>query len=102
MSFDHVAEYPRAGAADLAVLPLADSSIDLAVLSLALIGTNWADSLAEAVRVVAPGGRIVVTELAGGPRSIEAVTAVLAARGCARARVYERGPFVDVEAHHDG
>jgi predicted nucleotidyltransferase len=56
------------------------------------------EHLAEAARIVVPGGRVVVSELAGGPRSCEAIAAALAARGCPDARARPRGPFVDVEA----
>lgn len=97
-AFDHVAADGRAIAADLAALPVADASFDIAVLSIALVGTNWADSLAEAARIVAPGGRVVISELAGGPRSGEAIVATLAQRNCPGARTRSRGPFVDVEA----
>jgi predicted nucleotidyltransferase len=85
-------------AADLAHLPLGDASVDLAVLSMALIGTTWADHLAEAARILAPGGRVVITELAAGPRSAEPIVAALAALGLGDARVRPRGPFVDLDA----
>jgi predicted nucleotidyltransferase len=97
-SFDHRAADDHAIAADLAALPLGDASVDLAVVSLALVGANWPDTLAEAARVVGPGGRVVVTELAAGARSLEAITAALAERGLAGATARSRGPFVDVDA----
>jgi predicted nucleotidyltransferase len=85
-------------AADLAHLPLGDASVDLAVLSMALIGTTWADHLAEAARIVAPGGRVIVTELATGRRSTESIVAALAALGLAEPHMRRRGPFVDLAA----
>jgi len=96
-SFDHLAADDRAIAADLAALPLGEASVDLAVVSLALIGTNWRDTLAEAARVVVPGGRVLVAELVAGPRSVEAITAALAERGLTGATVRSRGPFVDLD-----
>ena len=84
--------------ADLAALSLADHSADLAVLSLALVGANWSDYLAEAARVIAPGGRALVTELASGPRSIDAILAALAGHGLAVRERRSRGPFVDLDA----
>jgi len=97
-SLDHRAEDDRTIVADLAELPLGDGCVDLAVLSLALIGSNWADYLAEAARIVGPGGRVLVTELATGPRAAAAIAAVLAERGLAATAIRPRGPFIDLEA----
>lgn len=44
-------------------IPLADSSIDLAIFCLALMGTNWVMSLIEASRVVRPGGELWIAEI---------------------------------------
>lgn len=44
-------------------IPLADSSIDLAIFCLALMGTNWVMSLIEAARVVRPGGELWIAEI---------------------------------------
>jgi SAM-dependent methyltransferase len=97
-SIDHLADGAGAIAADLAALPLADASVDLAVLALALIGTDWAAHLAEAARIAAPGGRVLVTELAAGPRSPAAIAAALAAHGLPGAAIRQRGRFVDLDA----
>jgi len=49
---------------DLTALPLQDGELDLALLSLVLhYLPNPADALAEAARVVQPGGRVVVVDL---------------------------------------
>lgn len=44
-------------------IPLADSSIDLAIFCLALMGTNWVMSLIEAARIVRPGGELWIAEI---------------------------------------
>ena len=49
--------------ADIAKLPLADGSIDVAVICLALMGTNWIEFVEEAGRVVRWGGECWVTEI---------------------------------------
>lgn len=48
---------------DIAHLPLADSSVDVAIFCLALMGTNWVDFVAEAARVVRVGGECWVGEV---------------------------------------
>ncbi|KAL8656294.1 MAG: hypothetical protein Q9226_002713 [Calogaya cf. arnoldii] len=48
---------------DIAKLPLADSSADVAIFCLALMGTNWIDFVAEAARVVRVGGECWVGEV---------------------------------------
>lgn len=48
---------------DIAHLPLADGSADIAIFCLALMGTNWIDFVAEAARVVRPGGECWVGEV---------------------------------------
>lgn len=44
-------------------IPLADSSVDLAIFCLALMGTNWVMSLIEAARIVRPGGELWIAEI---------------------------------------
>lgn len=44
-------------------LPLPNSSIDVAVLCLALMGTNWVEGVREAARIVRPGGEVWVAEI---------------------------------------
>ena len=49
--------------ADIANLPLPDGSVDVAVLCLALMGTNWIDFVEEVGRVVRWGGECWVAEI---------------------------------------
>ena len=50
-------------ACDIAHVPLADGAVDVAVLSLALMGTNYPQFLREANRVVKANGRVLVAEV---------------------------------------
>jgi len=50
-------------AADIATLPLASESVDVAVFCLALMGTNWPAFLDEAWRVLAPRGEVWIAEI---------------------------------------
>ena len=50
-------------ACDIAHVPLMDEAVDAVVLSLALMGTNYAAFLKEANRIAKIGGRILVAEV---------------------------------------
>jgi ribosomal RNA-processing protein 8 len=54
---------PMIMAADMANLPLADGSVDVAVFCLALMGTNWVDFVEEAYRVLRWKGELWVAEI---------------------------------------
>jgi Hypothetical methyltransferase/Probable Zinc-ribbon domain len=62
--FDHVAIDARVTACDIADLPVDDASMDIAVLSLALMGSNYADYLREAHRILDVGGHLWIAETA--------------------------------------
>ncbi len=49
--------------ADISSLPLVDGSVDVAILCLALMGTNWVDFVEEVGRVVRWGGECWVAEI---------------------------------------
>ncbi|XP_017578594.1 ribosomal RNA-processing protein 8 [Pygocentrus nattereri] len=51
-------------ACDMAHVPLADSTVDIAVFCLSLMGTNLGDFLAEANRVLVDGGVLKIAEVA--------------------------------------
>lgn len=59
-SFDLVSPNPLVTACDMAHVPLKDGSVHLAIFCLSLMGTNLADFLREAHRVLVTGGLIKV------------------------------------------
>jgi hypothetical protein len=61
-SFDHVAIDNSVIACDIKNVPLDDSSLDVVVLSLALMGSNSIEYLSEASRVLRPYGKIFICE----------------------------------------
>jgi ribosomal RNA-processing protein 8 len=62
-SFDLVAANDRVVACNIAHVPLADASVDVAVFCLALMGTDLVGFVAEARRILVPGtGRLEVAE----------------------------------------
>ncbi len=62
-SFDLVAANSRITVADSANVPLEDSSVDVAVFCLSLMGTNYFDFVLEARRVLRRGGLLFVAEV---------------------------------------
>lgn len=64
-SFDHVDSHPGIIRADISAVPLDDASVDIVVLSQALMGSNHTDYLREAHRILVPGGRLVIWEATG-------------------------------------
>lgn len=63
-SFDLVALNARVTACDMAHVPLRDESVDVCVFCLSLMGTNIADYLVEARRVLRAGGSLRIIEVA--------------------------------------
>ena len=72
-SFDLQSPSSLVTKADIADLPLADNSVDVAIFCLALMGTNWIDFIEEAFRVLRWKGELWVAEIksrfgrVGGP-----------------------------------
>jgi SAM-dependent methyltransferase len=61
-SFDHVAINANASACDISHTPLEESTLDVAVFSLSLMGLNYADYLKEAYRTLKFGGLLKIAE----------------------------------------
>jgi len=63
-SFDLVSTDPLVTACDITTqVPLPNHSVDIGVFCLSLMGTNFADSLHEAHRVLKPQGTLLVAEV---------------------------------------
>ena len=62
-SLDLVAAAPDVIACDMAATPLPSSSADAAIFCLALMGTDYPAALAEACRVLKPGGGLWIAEV---------------------------------------
>jgi len=61
-SFDLVAANERVTACNIAHVPLPPASVDVAVFCLSLMGTDHATFIAEALRILVPGGLLLVAE----------------------------------------
>jgi len=62
-SFDLVAPNELVTACDMANVPLGDKSVDVCVFCLSLMGTNLADFVREAHRVLKDNGRVKIAEV---------------------------------------
>ncbi|KAL3955637.1 hypothetical protein ACCO45_011200 [Purpureocillium lilacinum] len=62
-SFDLQSPSPLVTRADIADLPLADGSVNVAIFCLALMGTNWIDFIEEAYRILHWKGELWVAEI---------------------------------------
>lgn len=62
-SFDLVATNEHVVACDIAHVPLKKKSVDVVVFSLSLMGTNVADFIKEAWRILKPNGKLLIAEV---------------------------------------
>ncbi|GAA5801340.1 hypothetical protein HPULCUR_006786 [Helicostylum pulchrum] len=63
LSFDLIAKNDLVTACDITKLPLEANTVDVAVFSLSLMGTNYLDFLKEAHRVLKVGGELKIAEV---------------------------------------
>ena len=62
-SFDLVAANERITACDIAHVPLPNGAVDVGIFCLSLMGTNFADFLREAHRVLKLHGQLLIAEV---------------------------------------
>ncbi|NXA43661.1 RRP8 protein, partial [Eudromia elegans] len=79
--FDLVALSPRVTVCDMAKVPLAAESVDVAIFCLALMGTNLQEILEEANRVLKQGGTLLLAEVASRFADLRAFLSALARLG---------------------
>lgn len=80
-SFDLAAACDLVTVCDMANVPLRDRSVDIAVFCLSLMGTNLADFLAEANRVLKMGGVLQIAEVASRFDNVRSFVTALANLG---------------------
>lgn len=80
-SFDLVALNEHVTVCDMAKVPLADESVDIAVFCLALMGTNLQDFFSEANRILKQGGVLKVAEVASRFGDVRVFLSALANMG---------------------
>jgi ribosomal RNA-processing protein 8 len=80
-SFDLVSPNKHVIACDVSKLPLKDATCDIAIFSLALMGTNWASFIMESSRVLKKGGHLKIAEVVSRFDSLDAFVEALTAMG---------------------
>ncbi|PHZ13084.1 25S rRNA (adenine645-N1)-methyltransferase, partial [Rhizopus microsporus ATCC 52813] len=77
LSFDLIAKNDFVTACDISKLPLEANSVDVAVFSLSLMGTNYIDFLKEAHRVLKVGGELKIAEVVSRFSDVDAFITLL-------------------------
>merc|ERR1719373_230396 len=76
-SFDFIALNDRVTVADMSKIPLKNASVDLAVMCLSLMGTNYPDFIREANRILKPSALLKIAEVKSRFTSIDAFVKLL-------------------------
>lgn len=80
-SFDLAPACELATACDMSKVPLRDSTVDIAVFCLSLMGTNLGDFLKEANRVLVMGGVLKIAEVASRFEDVRFFTGAMSSLG---------------------
>jgi ubiquinone/menaquinone biosynthesis C-methylase UbiE len=97
-SLDHVAVNDDVIACDLARVPLEDEILDVAIFSLSLMGTNFAEYIREAYRTLKLDGQLHVIEATSRFTDREQFLKSLEALGFAVVTVEDRWKFTHIRA----
>ncbi|KAJ2828543.1 25S rRNA (adenine645-N1)-methyltransferase [Coemansia erecta] len=80
-SFDLVARNERITACNIADVPLPDASVDVAIFSLALMGTDFIQFVREASRILRSGGELKIAEVVSRIADVGAFVKALEEQG---------------------
>ncbi|KAJ2285664.1 25S rRNA (adenine645-N1)-methyltransferase, partial [Coemansia sp. RSA 353] len=80
-SFDLVAHNERITACNIADVPLPDESVDVAIFSLALMGTDFIKFVREASRILRTGGELKIAEVVSRIADVSAFVTALEGQG---------------------
>jgi SAM-dependent methyltransferase len=97
-SFDHVAINPAVVACDISGIPLDDSSLDVAIFCLSLMGTNFTNYIREAHRCLRIDGQLHIWEPASYFDDVERFCAGLSRIGFDVLPARREGTFLRIQA----
>ena len=97
-SFDHLAINHNVTACDMAHLPLDDETLDVAIFSLSLMGSNFTDYLREAYRTLKLDGQLHIIEATSRFSDINQFRTNLEALGFAVITVQDMWKFTHIRA----
>jgi len=98
-SFDHVSIDQSVTSCDMKAVPLTDSSIDIAIFSLSLMGKNWRDYIVDAKRCLSTNGYLFISETTNTMQNrLSKLRDVLSEEGFDIYRDEQKGDFTFIEA----
>ena len=98
LSFDHISIDPSVTSCDLSNIPLDSEEVDLAVFSLALMGSNYEDYIKEAHRILKPMGFLFIAEPMGKwEGKTEQLEALIQSSGFSRPQITRSGNFIYIK-----
>ncbi len=97
-SFDHIAINSNVTACDIAHVPLDDDSLDAAVFSLSLMGSNFTDYIVESRRCLKLDGHLHIAEATSRFSDVDTFTANLAKLGFYVVKVKRQSKFTFIQA----
>ena len=97
-SFDHIAINDSVVACDMTNTPLGERSLDVAIFSLSLMGSNFTDYLREAWRVLKVDGTLHIWEATSRFKDSDAFAGKLRKLGFKPSWPETRGKFTYIEA----
>ena len=98
LSFDHVSIDPSVTSCDLSNIPLDSEEVDVAVFSLALMGSNYEDYLLEANRILKPMGFLFIAEQMGKwEGKIEQLEILIQSKGFSKPLINRAGNFIYIK-----
>jgi superfamily II DNA or RNA helicase len=97
-SFDHIAINEFVIACDMTNVPLSNATLDVAIFSLSLMGTNYVDYLKEAYRCLKVDGHLWIAEPTSRIADIGLFKELLDKLGFDERRVSEKWKFTFIEA----
>jgi len=98
-SFDHIAIDDKVTPCNMISVPLNDGDLDIAVFSLSLMHTNWAECIVEAKRCLATNGYLLIAETTKSLKGrLSKLRDIIKEQGFEIYKEEQKGDFTFIEA----